>query len=423
MKILLKRATIVYPGHALNGKKRDILIEKGVITSIGNSLNPEGNFKEIKSKNLHVSPGWLDLRANFCEPGFEERETLESGSKAAAYGGFTGVCITPNTLPIVDTRSSIEFIKSRSQHQAVELFPLGALSRETKGRDLSEMYDMQQAGAVAFTDGQKGIQNAKFMQLALQYAHGIDALVMSFPMENELKGKAQVNEGDNSTQLGLKGIPNIAEELMVSRDLYLQDYAESRLHFTTLSSAKSVDLVSKAKKAGQNVSCDVSAIQLVLNDSVLAEFDSNHKVMPPLRSEKDRKGLIKHLKANNIDVVCSNHTPHNIENKNCEFELADYGITAIQTVYPLLNGLVNEGLTQETIIEKIAVNPRKIIRQELPNIEEGATANLTIFDPNIEWEYNEKTNVSKSVNSPFIGTKLTGKVVGIINRKQLVLTD
>lgn len=423
MKILLKRATIVYPGHDLNGKKRDILIEKGVIKSIETSINPEGKFKEINSKDLHVSIGWLDLRANFSEPGFEERETLKTGSKAAAFGGFTGVCLSPNTLPVVDSRSSVEFIKSRSEHQAVELFPLGALSQGTTGTDLSEMYDMQQAGAVAFSDGQKGIQNAKFMQLALQYANGIDALVMSFPMENELKGKAQVNEGDHSTQLGLKGIPTMAEELIVSRDLYLQEYAESRLHFTTLSSAKSVDLISKAKKAGQQVSCDVSAVQLVLNDSVLKEFDSNHKVMPPLRSEKERKGLVKHLKTNNIDVVCSNHTPHNVENKNCEFELAEYGIIAIQTVYPLLNSQLKEELSQELIIEKIALNPRKILGLDLPDIEEGALANLTLFDPTIEWDYTPKSNVSKSLNSPFLGTKFTGKVVGIINRCEAIWTD
>jgi len=264
------------------------------------------------------------------------------------------------------------------------------------------------------------MENAKFMQLALEYAQGIGATIITFAQDEKISGSAQVNEGENSTKLGLKGIPHLAEELRISRDIYLTEYTEGTLHFGALSSAKSGDLIAKAKKAGLNISCDVSALQLVLNDSCLEDFDSNYKVQPPIRLEKDRRSLVTQILNGTIDVICSDHTPQNIENKACEFQSASYGMIGIQTVYPLLNTKLKGKIGSEILVEKLAINPRKILGMELPKLETGKMANLTLFDPSIEWEYSTKNNLSKSKNSPFLGEKFIGKVLGVVNNGSLI---
>ena len=290
-----------------------------------------------------------------------------------------------------------------------------------KGDDLSEMYDMKLAGAVAFSNYKNSIENAKFMQLALEYANGINTTVIAFAQDEKISGSAQVNEGENSTRLGLKGIPHLAEELRINRDIYLTKYTEGKLHFAGLSSAKSVELIAKAKKEGLSITCDVSATQLVLNDNCLEEFDSNYKVQPPIRIENDRKALTNSLLNGNIDVICSDHAPQNIENKACEFQSASYGMIGIQTLYSLLNTKLKGKISSEVLVEKLAINPRNILGMELPEIEVGKPANLTFFDPTIEWEYNTKNNLSKSKNSPFLGEKFTGKVVGVVNNGEAIV--
>ena len=421
MNLVLRNSKIVYPGHVLNGKKVDIFIKKGKIVEIGKSLDVKGKFEEIKSKDLQVSPGWLDMRASFGEPGYEEKETLDSGRKAAAAGGFTAVCIAPNTFPVMDSRAGVEFFVSKNGVHPVDLYPIGALSQGMKGDNLSEMYNMKLAGAVAFSNYKNSIENAKFMQLALEYANGIDTTVIAFAQDEKISGSAQVNEGENSTRLGLKGIPHLAEELRVNRDIYLTKYTEGKLHFAGLSSAKSLEVIAKAKKDGLSITCDVSATQLVLNDNCLEEFDSNYKVQPPIRIENDRKVLINSILNGKIDVVCSDHAPQNIENKACEFQSASYGMIGIQTLYSLLNTKLKGEISSEVLVEKLAINPRNILGMELPEIEVGKPANLTFFDPTIEWEYNTKNNLSKSENSPFLVEKFTGKVVGVVNNGEVIV--
>jgi dihydroorotase len=415
MNVLLKQAQLIYPGHKLHLKTLDILVQNGKIKKI-NPKHKElpSNYKEINSNELKVSPGWLDLRSTFGEPGYEERETLESGSKAAASGGYTAVCISPNNTPVSDNRSALEFIRQHSEKWGVELLPLGAITKQTLGNDLAEMQDMQIGGAVAFSDGLKSIENSRVMQLAMDYSSGLNAVIMSYCMETDLQGKAQVNESENTLKLGLKGISHLAEELRVNRDLYLADYTQSRLHIMGLSSEHSVDLVSKAKKKNQNITCDVDVMHLVESDNALHEFESNFKVTPPLRNEADRRRLVKGVLDNSIDIITTNHTPQNPENKVCEFEIAAYGSSTIQTAYSLVNTELKGKISSEIWVEKVAINPRKLLDKEPIEFDEGVPANLTVFDPSISWKFSKDLNTSKSPNSPYFEKVFTGKVIGTI---------
>lgn len=424
MTVLFRNATLIYPGHKLNNKKLNFLIDNGIIKKISSeNIVVEDHAEIIESNNLCVSPGWLDLRADFAEPGYEEKETLESGTKAAAAGGFTGVCVTPSTYPIIDTRAGIEYIKKASGSNGVSLYPLGALSKGMNGQDLAELYDMKLAGAVAFTDYKNSLANAKFVQLALDYSSGIDSLIMTFSQEKNLTGKAQVNEGEKSTYLGLKGIPHLAEEVIINRDIYLTEYTGGSIHFSGISSAKSVDLITEAKAKGVKVTCDVDLMHLLESDAVLDQFDSNYKVLPPLRTESDRQKLISGLNNGTIDAICSDHSPHNIENKDCEFEIAHYGSNTIQSTFALLNTKLSNEISTETLVEKLAINPRKLLRMDNIEVEENKAANLTFFDPNIEWNYNSKNNYSKSENSPYLNSNLKGKVIAICNENQIVVNE
>lgn len=413
MKLLIKKAKICYPGHKLHGKKQDLIIENGKVVSIANNLNNPGKHQEISSKNLHLSPGWLDLKANFGEPGFEEKETLQSGSKAAKAGGFTGVCISPDLTPVTDSKSAVEFIVKAGESNGVSLFPIGSQSKAGKGEDLAELFDMHQSGAVAFSSGNKPNKNAKFQLLLQQYVQNFGGLLYSFPTNPDLNGKGNVNEGEHSTYLGLKGIPHLSEELVVSRDLQIQTYAGGKLHFSDLSSAESAKLIGKAKKKDDNISASVAWYHLIYNDSVLKTFDSNYKVNPPIRTEADRKGLIKALKEGQIDTITSNHQPQNIERKDCEFENASYGINGIQVVFAALNTFAKE-LDLDTLINSLGVRPYKVLGKESPKLEMEAKANFTLFDPTAKWVFDKTSNESLSENNPLLGTELTGKVVGVV---------
>lgn len=410
MKLLIKKAKICFPGHKLHGKIQDIIIENGKVVSINNSLQNPGTHKEISSNNLHLSPGWLDLKANFGEPGYEERETLETGIRAAIAGGFTGVCVSPEVQPFADGRSAIEFVKKASQGKNITLYPLGAQSKGGKGEELAELYDMHQSGAVAFTDGNRANQNAKFQLLLQQYIQNFNGLIYSYPMNSELKGKGNVNEGTTSTYVGLKGIPHLAEEIVVARDLQILDYAGGRLHFSDISSAESSKLIGKSKG---EVSASVAWYHLVFNDEVLEGFDSNYKVLPPIRTEKDRKGLIKALQEGKIDTITSNHQPLNIERKECEFENAGYGINGIQVVFAALNTMAKD-LDLDTLIKSLGIRPYEVLQMEAPCLEIGAEANYTLFDPTEKWTFDKTNNESLAENNPLLGKELIGKVVGVI---------
>ncbi|WPU96841.1 dihydroorotase [Mucilaginibacter sabulilitoris] len=414
MNLLIKSATILDPGSPFHQQVADILIENGVITRIAEEV--EADAELIDAEGKYVSPGFFDLNCNIGELGLETKEDMYSGTRAAAAGGFTGVALMPNTNPPAHSKAEIEYLLNRAKNNLVEVYPLGTISHKREGKDLAEMYDMYLSGAKAFTDGNRPVQDAGLMERALLYAQGFDALVFSYPEDTAIAGKAKVNEGEISTLLGMKGIPSLAEELMIARDLYLAEYTVSKIHFSTISTARSVELIREAKRKGLEVTCDVAAHHLVLTDEALMGFDSMYKVKPPLRTKDDVTALIKGLKDGTIDAIVTQHTPHEVEFKDVEFEMAEYGIVGLQTALPLA---LRSGLTVELLVDKLAINPREILGVAVPVIAEGERANLVLFDVDTEWEYTGKSNRSKSVNSPFIGKKLKGKVLLTYNNQQI----
>jgi len=413
MNLLIKSATIIDPNSPFHQKITDILIKDGVINAI--LPNIKADVPVFDAKGKYVSPGFFDLNCNIGELGYETKETLETGTRAAAAGGFTGLALMPNTQPPVHSKAEVAYLFNRAKNNLVDIYPLGTISHKREGKDMAEMYDMFLSGAKAFTDGNRPVQDAGLMERALLYTQGFKALVFSYPEDTAIAGKAKVNEGEVSTSLGMKGIPSLAEELMIARDLYLAEYTGSKIHFSTLSTARSVELIKEAKKKGLQVTCDVAAHHLVLTDEELKGFDSNYKVKPPLRTQKDVQALITGLKDGTIDVIVSQHTPHEIEFKDVEFEVAEYGNVGLQTAFSLA---IQAGLDIELIIQKLAINPRKILDIEMPVVAEDQKANLIVFDAAMEWAYNKANNQSKSCNSPFIGQNLKGKVLLTCNNNK-----
>jgi len=417
MNLLIKSATIIDPNSPFHQKVADILIEKGYINSIASTINADVEIIDAKGK--YVSPGFFDLNCNIGELGLETKEDLQTGTKAAMAGGFTGLALMPNTQPPVHSKAEVEYLLNRAKNNLVDVYPLGTISQKRDGKDLAEMYDMFLSGAKAFTDGNRPVQDAGLMERALLYTQGFDALIFSYPEDTAIAGKAKVHEGEISTYLGMKGIPSLAEELMIARDLYLAEYTGSKIHFSTVSTERSVELIREAKHKGLKVTCDVAAHHLILTDEALTGFDSQYKVKPPLRTQKDLKALLKGLKDGTIDAIVSQHTPHEVEFKDVEFEVAEYGMIALQTAF---STALSAGLHISLIVEKLAINPRTILNVEPAVVAEGSKANLTLFDVDAEWEYTRKNNQSKSYNSPFIGQNLKGKVVLVYNNNHLFKT-
>ncbi len=422
MNALIKSATIINKNSTFNGKVVDILIEKGIIKKIAASIKNTENFQEIKAKDLHVSIGWFDFRANFCDPGFEYKEDLISGLKAAAKGGFTGVLVMPTTNPVSDTKSGIEYIKNKTKNNIVNAYPAGALSVKCEGNEMAEMYDMQSAGAVAFTDNKKSVNNPGLLTRALLYNQSFNGLVMDFPNDKSLFNNGQINEGITSTRLGLKGIPAIAEELMVIRDLFLAEYCNATIHLTNITTKKSVQLIKEAKAKGLKVTADTNSYHLLLDETELETFDSNLKVLPPLRTKEDIKALIKGIKEGVIDVICSDHTPQDIENKQCEFDHAKFGMINLQTSFAAMNTALNGKIDLSEIINTITTNPRTILKVDVPKLEVGEMANLTFFSPTTITTFETTDLVSKSKNTPLVGKKLMGKIYGVVNQNKLELS-
>ena len=414
MNLLIKSATIIDPNSPFNQQIADVLIEKGVITKVAPSIETDAEVIEAEGK--YVSPGFFDLNCNIGELGLETKEDLYTGTKAATAGGFTGVALMPNTIPPVHSKAEIEYLLNRANKNLVDVYPLGTISHKREGKDLAEMYDMYMSGAKAFTDGNRPVQDAGLMERALLYAQGFDALVFSYPEDTAIAGKAKVNEGEISTILGMKGIPSLAEELMVARDLYLAEYTCSKIHFSTVSTTRSVELIREAKRKGIEVTCDVAAHHLVLTDEALLGFDSQYKVKPPLRTADDVEALLNGLKDGTIDAIVSQHTPHEVEFKDVEFEVAEFGMIGLQTTLSLA---LKAGLDVSIIVQKLAISPREILNVAVPAIAEGQAANLVLFDTEAEWEYTRKNNKSKSYNSPFIGQNLKGKVLLTFNNNHL----
>ena len=414
MNVLLKSAKIVDESNkSLHLKKRDILIKNGLISAIAPKIETPANTKEIKLKNLHVSLGWFDSGVSFGEPGYEERETIANGLLTAGKSGFTDVVLNPSSTPVPDSSSDIVFLKNAAQNQAANLYALGCLTSQGKGEALAELYDMKNSGAVGFYDAKRPITNPNLLKIALQYTDGFKGLVYSFPLDTKIAGKGEVNEGPVSTRLGLKGIPTLAEELQIVRDLFILEYAGGKLHIPTISTANAVKLIESAKKKGLDITCSVAVHNLCLTDESLDSFDSNYKVMPPFRTKKDVKALIKGVKDGIIDFVTTDHTPLNIELKKMEFDNANYGTIGLESAFGLLNPLFG---MEETI--SLLTKGRNRYGIEEPKIKEGEKACLTLFNPEEEYTFTAENIYSSSKNSSFLEKKLQGEVYGIISNKK-----
>ncbi|MBG6109548.1 dihydroorotase [Flavobacterium sp. CG_9.10] len=416
MKIIIRGAKIIDSKSPFHNKTLDILIVDGFIKKIGASLPNSENAEEIKLDNLHVSQGWFDSSVSLGEPGYEDRETIENGLNTASKSGFTAIALQPNSFPIIDNQSQVNFVLNKAHEFATQLFPIGALTKESQGNDMAELYDMKKAGAVAFGDYNKSLDNANLLKIALQYVQDFDGLVIAFAQDDKIKGNGVANEGIVSTRLGLKGIPNLAEELQIARNLFLLEYTGGKLHIPTISTAKSVQLIKDAKDKGLNVTCSVAVHHLVLTDATLEEFDTRYKVSPPLRTETDRKALLKGIKDGTIDMITSDHNPIDIEHKKMEFDTAKNGTIGMESAF----GALMTVLPLETIIEKLTAG-KSTFGIESDPIAEGVKANITLFNPEGKSIFTKSNIFSKSKNSAFLGLEIKGKVYGIVNQKKIIL--
>lgn len=417
-KLIIQSASILFPDSRFYQQQADVLIENGTIVSIegAGEITVSDDTKVISGEGQFLAPGFFDLNANFGEPGLETKEDFISGCAAAAAGGFTGLALQPNTNPPLHSRSEISFVVNSTRDLLVSVYPVGTVTKNREGRELAELYDMRLAGAVAFSEGNRSLQHSDLMNRALLYSKGFDGIIFSFPEDKSIAGKTKMNEGEMSTYLGMKGSPNMAEEIMISRDLFLAEYNESPIHFSTISTAGSVELIRKAKKKGLRVTCDVAAHHLFFTDDDVISFDSNFKVRPPLRTKHDRAELIEGLKDGTIDAIVSQHTPHEVEYKRVEFEIAEFGIASLQTVLPLL---LKASLPLDLIIEKLSINPRKILNIEPSLLKAGSPANLILINPNELWIFDRISNRSKGSNNPLFNTELKGKISLLIHRDRV----
>ncbi|MFT3675181.1 MAG: dihydroorotase [Chitinophagaceae bacterium] len=421
MKILIKQGRIIDPSSALNGQLADIFIENGVIARIGQDLTVDAN-QVVKLDGAFVSPGWVDVFAQFGDPGLEYKETLETGAAAAAAGGYTDVLVIPNTNPCIHNKAAVEYIVQKSKMLPARVHPIGAVTRQTEGKELAEMYDMRQSGALAFSDGTSPIQSAGLLVKALQYVKAFDGILIQVPDDKSINPHGLMHEGIVSTQLGLPGKPAMAEELMVARDIELLRYADSRLHFTGIASAQSLNSIRKAKEEGLKVSCSVSPAHLFFTDADLVNYNSNLKINPPLRLQADREALRRGVLDGSIDCIASHHQPHEYDSKVLEFEYAKYGMISLETAFAALNTAM-PGTDPEVWVRLLAVNPRRLFGLPAASIEAGQPASLTFFEQSGEWTVTEKELRSKSRNTPFLGLDLTGRVLGTLNQSNIYINS
>ena len=416
MKVIIKSAKIIDSASPFHNQTVDLLIADGLIEKIGVSL-PKEDATEIKFENLHLSQGWFDSSVSLGEPGYEDRETIENGLNVAAKSGFTAIGLQPNSFPVIDNQSQVNFVKNKATGFATEIFPIGALTKGSEGKDMAELFDMKKSGAIAFGDYNKSIDNANILKIALQYVQDFDGLVIAYSQDPNIKGNGVANEGIVSTRLGLKGIPNLAEELQISRNLFLLEYTGGKLHIPTISTAKSVQLIREAKAKGLNVSCSVAVHHLVLTDEKLDGFDTRFKVTPPLRTEVDRQALLNGIADGTIDMITSDHNPIDIEFKKMEFDTAKNGTIGLESAF----GALLTVLPLETVVTKLT-SGKAVFGLESNTIAEGSKASFTFFTPEGKSTFTKENILSKSKNSAFLGTEIKGSVYGILNQNKLVIT-
>lgn len=417
MTILLKQVTIADPQSKHNGLTTDIFIENGVIVSIESNSSKKAD-QTIDCKGSFVSGGWVDVFSNFCDPGFEFKETLQSGIAAAAAGGYTRVLVMGDTKPVTDNKAQVAYIYAAGNHSNVTLHPIGAITKKMEGQSLAEMYDMRASNAVAFSDGMHPVQSPGVFLKALQYVKAFDGVLIQIPIDKTIAANGLMHEGIVSTQMGLPGLPAVAEELMVKRDIDLLRYTNSKLHITGVSSATTVDLIRAAKKEGLAISCSVTPTHLFYCDEDMTTYNTNLKVIPPVRTKADRDALRAAVVDGTIDCIASHHAPQDWDHKVCEFEYAEFGNIGLQTTYAALEQSV-PGLKPAQISNLLSGNARQIFGLPGVSIEEGHAAELTIFNRTETTTLTPENNKSKSSNSAFMKQLLTGKVMATIHNTQL----
>lgn len=415
MKVLIKQATIIHAGSAHHGLVKDVLVANGIIQQISDNI--EATADEVfEHENLHVSIGWMDIFAHFNDPGLEQKETLETGAAAAAAGGFTELMLLPNTQPAVSTKSIVEYIRQKALALPVSIHPIAAITKNTEGKELTEMYDMHASGAIAYSDGTQSVQSPGVLLKALQYVLPVNGTIIQVPDDKSISAHGLMNEGIASTRLGLPGKPAIAEELMIARDIELLKYTSSKLHITGVSTKKGIDLIQAAKASGLAITCSVSPAHLLFCDEGLAAYDTNLKLNPPLRTSADRQALQEALADGSIDCIASHHFPQHWDDKTCEFEYAKYGSISLEALAGVAGIFIDD---VEQLVELLSIRPRNIFNLPIPELQEAAPANLTLFLPGHTYTFQQEHIASRSNNCAFTGQTLKGKVVATIHKNQL----
>jgi dihydroorotase len=421
MNLLIKNATVHDRDGEWDGQQVDILVKKGRIEKMATSI-PHHGEKIVEGNQLVVSPGWLDIGTTLTEPGFEDLDDIRSLCASAAAGGFTGLAVLPNTQPVLDNRGAVETVRFRSSGGLVSLYPIGALTVGNKGEEISEMTDMIQGGAIAFSDGKHPVQHAGVLKRALRYVSNTQAMIINHPNDSSLSETGIMNESGESAYMGLKGIPSLAEEIMLNRDIRLCEYTESVLLAHMISVRESVRLIKKARQNGVRVFASVSFHNLVETDSALRDFDPMHKVIPPLRTKQDVNALLKGLLDDTIDCIVSNHTPTDVEEKKKAFLYAGYGSLGLEQLFGVLWTRLNEKVPIDVLLYKLGNGPRKVLGLPEIHLLEGEEANLTVVDTGAAWTFGLQDIRSKSNNAAFLGESLKGKVLGVIANKQTTLS-
>jgi dihydroorotase len=421
MKILVRQATVADPDSPFNGQVTDILINGQQISKIAPELTDAAD-EIIEAPGLVVSPGWVDIFSHFCDPGYEHRETLETGAAAAAAGGFTQVFVLPNTKPVAESKSQVEYISQRSRTLPVTIHPLGAITKGAEGKELAEMYDMKNSGAIAFSDGLNPVQSPGLFLKALQYVKAFDGVLLQVPVDKSIAYGGLINEGIISTRLGLPGLPVIAEEVIIKRDIDLLRYTQSKLHITGVSTKNGLALIAAAKAEGLNITCSVAPYHLFFCDEDLQTYDTNLKVNPPLRCMADMLAVREAVLNGTVDCIASHHLPQDWDNKTCEFEYAKNGMTGLETSFAVINHLLPE-LTMERLVKLFCLNARNIFNLPHTNISEGANAELSLFTREGATLLTRANLQTKSANTPFLDRELKGGVIGIVNKGKTILNQ